>query len=81
MQHIADVSKDSLIPFVTDVVEPGATVHTDGWPAYATVGQHGFEHERTVMRQQSDPAHVVMPGVHVSRACSSAGCSAPTRAR
>ena len=64
MQHIADVSKDSLIPFVTDVVEPGATVHTDGWPAYATVGQHGFEHERTVMRQQSDPAHVVMPGVH-----------------
>jgi hypothetical protein len=34
MQHISDVTKDSL------------------------------EHERTVMRQQSDPAHVVMPGVH-----------------
>ena len=64
MQHISDVTKDSLIPFVTDVVQPGATVHTDGWPAYMTVGQYGFEHERTVMRQQSDPAHVVMPGVH-----------------
>jgi len=49
---------------VTDVVQPGGTVHTDGWPAYATVGQQGYEHERTVMRQQSDPAHVVMPGVH-----------------
>ena len=64
MQHISDVTKDSLIPFVTDVVEPGATVHTDGWQAYATVAQNGYEHERTVMRQQSDPAHVVMPGVH-----------------
>ena len=64
MQHIPDVTKDSLIPFVTDVVQPGATVHTDGWPAYMTVGQYGFEHVRTVMRQQSDPAHVVMPGVH-----------------
>ena len=49
---------------MTDVVQPGGTVHTDGWPAYATVGQQGYEHERTVMRQQSDPAHVVMPGVH-----------------
>ncbi|HYB31712.1 MAG TPA: IS1595 family transposase [Solirubrobacteraceae bacterium] len=64
MQHISDVTKDSLIPFVTDVVEPGATVHTDGWQAYATVAQNGYEHERTVMRQRSDPAHVVMPGVH-----------------
>jgi transposase-like protein len=64
MQHIPDVTKDSLIPFVTSVVEPGATVHTDGWPAYATVAQHGYEHERTVMSKQHDPAHVVMPGVH-----------------
>ena len=64
MQTVTDVSKDSLIPFVTDAVEPGATVHTDGWQAYWTVPDHGYEHKRTVMRQQSDPAHVVMPGVH-----------------
>jgi transposase-like protein len=64
IQHVSDVSSDSLIPFVTTVVEPGATVHTDGWPAYATVAKQGYEHERTVMREQHDPAHVVMPGVH-----------------
>jgi len=64
MQHVPDVTKDSLMPFLTSVVEPGATVHTDGWPSYATVSEHGYEHERTVMSQQSDPAHVVMPGVH-----------------
>ncbi len=25
---------------------------------------HGYEHKRTVMRQQNDPAHLVMPGAH-----------------
>lgn len=64
LQSVPDVSKESLIPFVTSAVEPGATVHTDGWQAYWTVPDHGYEHKRTVMRQQSEPAHVVMPGVH-----------------
>jgi ISXO2-like transposase domain len=26
--------------------------------------QHGYTHERTVMRKHNDPAHVVMPDVH-----------------
>jgi transposase-like protein len=62
--HVPDVSKDSLLPFIDGAVEPGATVHTDGWQAYWTLADRGYEHERTVMRQQGDPAHVVMPGVH-----------------
>ena len=62
--RVEDVSKDSLIPFIESAVEPGATVHTDGWQAYWTVPDHGYEHERTIMRAQHDPAHVVMPGVH-----------------
>ena len=45
-------------------MEPGATVHTDGGQAYWTVPDRGYEHERTIMRAQHDPAHVVMPGVH-----------------
>jgi transposase-like protein len=64
LQRVPDVSKDCLIPFITGAVEPGATVHTDGWQAYWTVPDHGYTHKRTVMRQQNDPAHVVMPGVH-----------------
>lgn len=64
LQRVPDVSKDSLIPFIEAAVEPGATVHTDGWQAYWTVPEHGYTNERTVMRQQDDPAHVVMPGVH-----------------
>ena len=64
LQSVPDVSQDSLIPFIEAVVEPGSTVHTDGWQAYWTVPEHGYTHERTVMRKQNDPAHVVMPGVH-----------------
>jgi len=64
MQRVTDVTQESLIPFVTGVVEPGATVHTDGWQAYLTVPDHGYAHKRTVMRRQNDRAHVVMPGVH-----------------
>ena len=52
------------MPFIEASVEPGATVHTDGWQAYWTVPEHGYLHERTIMRKQNDPAHVVMPGVH-----------------
>ena len=36
MQRVPDVAQESLIPFVTGAVEPGATVHTDGWQAYWT---------------------------------------------
>jgi ISXO2-like transposase domain len=53
-----------LIPFIESAVEPGAIVHTDGWQAYWTVPERGYEHERTIMPAQHDPAHVLMPGVH-----------------
>lgn len=62
--HVPDVSADSLLPFIDGAIESGASVHTDGWQAYLTLCDRGYEHERTVMRQQDDPAHVVMPGVH-----------------
>jgi transposase-like protein len=61
---VPDVSAESLLPFIDEAIESGASVHTDGWQAYWTLPDRGYEHERTVMRQQSEPAHVVMPGVH-----------------
>jgi transposase-like protein len=64
MQRVEAIRKEYLIPFVCGAVEPGATVHTDGNQAYWTVPEHGYEHERTVLSRGSDPAHVVMPGVH-----------------
>ena len=64
LKHVPDVSAESLLPFIDEAIEPGASVHTDGWQAYWTLPDRGYEHERTVMRQQGKTAHVVMPGVH-----------------
>src|SRR5918995_1415064 len=64
LQHVPDVSKASLIPFVQASVEPGATVRTDGWQAYWTLPDHGYTHDRVVVRRGEDPAHVAMPNVH-----------------
>jgi transposase-like protein len=61
LKHVPDVTAESLLPFIDEAVETGTTVHTDG---YWKLGERGYEHERTVMRRQGDPAHVVMPGVH-----------------
>ena len=56
--------QDSLIPFIENAVEPERpSTPTDGRPT-GRVPEHGYEHERTIMRGKHDPAHVVMPGVH-----------------
>jgi transposase-like protein len=34
MKRIPDASGDSLMEFVKEAIEPGSTVHTDGWPGY-----------------------------------------------
>jgi transposase-like protein len=63
-QLVPDLSAASLIPFVCDVVEPGAIVQTDGWQSYRAIADHGYVHEKTVVTASNDPAHVSLPGVH-----------------
>ena len=53
-----------VIPFVQEVVEPGAQVRTDGSAAYRALGELGYTHQRTVMLGSGVPAHVSMAGVH-----------------
>jgi transposase-like protein len=50
-------------PFVCEVVAPGSVVHTDGWRGYSQLAQHGYRHERSILANSNDPAHVVMPAV------------------
>ena len=60
---VADASAASLLGFVREAVEPGATVHTDGWPSYGPLEELGYAHEVTVLR---DPklAGQLLPHVH-----------------
>ncbi len=64
MRRVGDVSGDSLVVFIRDVIEPGSTILTDGWGGYNGLTEHGFTHNRTVLSDSGDPAHVAMPGVH-----------------
>jgi DNA-directed RNA polymerase subunit RPC12/RpoP len=64
MRCIPDVSGASLIPFVCDFVELGAVILTDGWGGYNDLPKHGYIHNKTVLSNTGDPAHVAMPGVH-----------------
>lgn len=64
LRRIANDSAACVIPFVQEVVELGAQVHTDGSAAYLSLRELGYPHQRTVMLGSSVPAHVSMAGVH-----------------
>ena len=64
MRHIPDASGDNLLPFISDVIAPGSTVHTDGWKGYNKINSAHCTRKITVLSDSGDPAHVSMPGVH-----------------
>ena len=64
MRRVEDVSGQSLLPFVTAVVSPGAVVHTDGWGGYVGLAGLGYNHQPKNLSASDDLAHVAMPRVH-----------------
>lgn len=64
LRRIARDSAECVVPFVQDVVEPGAQVRTDGSAAYRTLPALGYGHQPEVMLGAAIPAHVTMAGVH-----------------
>ena len=64
LRRVANDSAACVLPFVQEVIEPGAQVRTDGSAAYRTLTELGFTHQRTVMLGSEVPAHVSMAGVH-----------------
>jgi hypothetical protein len=64
LQRIRDDAADSVLPFVQQVIEQGAKVHTDGSAAYRTLPDLGYVHQRTVMLGSDVATHASMPGVH-----------------
>jgi transposase-like protein len=64
LRRITDASERQIIPFVKDVIQAGATVHTDGSAAYRSLNDEGYVHQLSVMLGSKTPAHISMPGVH-----------------
>jgi hypothetical protein len=65
MRRIPDVTKDTLTDFVLDHVQRGTEVRTDEWQGYFDIGRHRFAHVVTNVSASGDPAHVVLPHVHL----------------
>jgi transposase-like protein len=64
---LADGSASSLHSFVTEHVEPGARVITDGWAGYRGIDKLGYTYEprsqRAARARGEDPGDL-LPGVH-----------------
>ena len=64
LRRIEDVSAENLLRFIRETIEPGATIHTDGWRGYAGLADAGYPHHVTVASNGTKQAHEVMPRVH-----------------
>ena len=64
MRVIEDASADCLHAFVQDSIEPGSTVHTDGWRGYSGLEKKGYDHEITPFRGQLKEVSKRLPRVH-----------------
>jgi hypothetical protein len=67
MGVLADGSAESLHPFVTGAVEPGARVITDAWQGYCGLDGLGYVHERrsqAAARARGDDPGELLPAVH-----------------
>jgi transposase-like protein len=65
MRRIPNVKADTLTDFVFDHVARGSEVRTDAWQGYADIGCYRFAHVVTSVSASGDPAHVVLPHVHL----------------
>ncbi len=65
LARIPNVKKESCPRFVEWAIEPGSTVHTDGWTGYRGLDERGYGHDVTILDgRPKDTATKTMPRVH-----------------
>jgi transposase-like protein len=65
LHRVVDSSADSLMPFVTEAIERGATVVTDGLLSYDGLKNVGYGHKKLIIRGSKKAAHKLLPHVHL----------------
>ena len=65
MKPIPDASGDSLMSLIEEAIEPGSTVHTDGWQGYSAVQEKGTVHQITGVKGKPESASELLPRVHL----------------
>ena len=64
LRQIPDASAASLQAFVEDAIEPGSTLHTDGWISYDRLEKRGYRHRITFLRGHPKSPADLLPRVH-----------------
>ena len=64
MRRVRDASAAGLVPFVEQSVEPGSTVHTDGWLGYEPLTKKGYQHRIVFLSGRCKQASELLPRVH-----------------
>jgi transposase-like protein len=62
MKQIPDASSEHLHSFITEAIEPGNIVITDGWTGYN--GLEGYRHKVINISRRNKSASDLLPGVH-----------------
>ena len=63
---IPDASKENLIAFIEENVEPQTTVITDGWYGYASLSERkNYNHVEKIISGSGKKAHELLPHVHM----------------
>ncbi len=64
LRVMSNLEAPTLRAFLTDCVEPGAVLITDGFASYPLAIGDTFVHEPHVVKGSGVQAHVTLPGVH-----------------
>ncbi len=62
---VPDRSAKSLAGFIESAVAPGATIITDDWSGYATLGKRGYLHTSVAERGDMEVAETFLPIIHL----------------
>jgi transposase-like protein len=63
LRHISDASGSTIEEAISDMVDPGSTVRTDGWKGYSKIGTKGYTHI-VVKHKETEPGDDPTPYVH-----------------
>jgi len=63
---IPNASKENLIPFIEENIEPQTTIITDGWSGYKSLSaRKDYHHVEKIISGSGQNAHELLPHVHM----------------
>jgi transposase-like protein len=60
----SNAGAEALEAFIRSAIEPGSTIHTDGWSGYGRLKAQGYVHEVSQLRRKAGAGSEMLPRVH-----------------